>query len=284
MKRAFILGSEWLYIKLYMGRLSADYFLSAQLMTEVKILKRSGLIDSWFFIRYEDPDFHLRIRFHIPSTFNIYSVISHLNKILVNLENQKIVSRIEYGTYTRELERYGAKIYQSTEQIFSVDSDAVLMLLNTLTLYENKDVLRWMAALVFVDDLITVFNLTLEQKATYLKKHGDSYKSEFGYTSIQSKRLLDKKYRISRELIIKAMTRQLPKEVLDITTTRYNSIQKILNSFKVGRNVDSYLSSLIHMSINRLFFSSNRFCEMVIYDFLERHYKSVIEQKKYHSV
>src|SRR5262249_46206428 len=56
-RRRFAPGSEWTYAKLYCGRAAADRLLAEQ------IAPLAGIADQWFFIRYEDPDFHLRVRF-----------------------------------------------------------------------------------------------------------------------------------------------------------------------------------------------------------------------------
>lgn len=37
-------------------------------------------------------------------------------------------------------------------------------------------------------------------------------------------------------------------------------------------NIQNYIASYIHMSMNRLFASENRLYELIIYDFLRRYY------------
>ena len=49
-------------------------------------------------------------------------------------------------------------------------------------------------------------------------------------------------------------------------------------------DLKSLISSIIHMSMNRIFMSRQRMHEMVIYDFLFRHYKSAIARDRYKKV
>ncbi|MBK8924711.1 MAG: lantibiotic dehydratase [Crocinitomicaceae bacterium] len=68
LKRTFIPGSEWIYYKIYCGEKTAErillelvYPLSTEICDTLK------LAEKWFFIRYADPDHHIRIRFYAHS-------------------------------------------------------------------------------------------------------------------------------------------------------------------------------------------------------------------------
>jgi thiopeptide-type bacteriocin biosynthesis protein len=51
-------------VKLYGPRNLEDALISGSLQTFAENAVSSGLADSWFYIRYTDPDTHLRLRFH----------------------------------------------------------------------------------------------------------------------------------------------------------------------------------------------------------------------------
>lgn len=59
--RTFIPGSQWVYIKLYTGEKTADDLLIQVIAPVIKKVQKAQHIKKWFFIRYSDPDFHLRI-------------------------------------------------------------------------------------------------------------------------------------------------------------------------------------------------------------------------------
>ena len=56
--RRFPPGSEWLYVKLFTGTATADQVLR-RVGSAVGSALAGGGADSWFFIRYADPDWHL---------------------------------------------------------------------------------------------------------------------------------------------------------------------------------------------------------------------------------
>ena len=63
-RRSFPPGSEWLFAKLYSGPATADQVLRDVVRPVVERVLSAGAADRWFFIRYGDPDWHLRLRFH----------------------------------------------------------------------------------------------------------------------------------------------------------------------------------------------------------------------------
>jgi len=64
MKRTFILGEEWLYYKIYCGAKTADLLLTDTLRPLLNRLTATNQINQWFFIRYTDPENHIRLRLH----------------------------------------------------------------------------------------------------------------------------------------------------------------------------------------------------------------------------
>jgi len=64
-RKTFIPGSEWVYFKLYTGTKTADMILKNEIYEYVNGLLKNDSINQWFFIRYSDPDFHLRLRLHL---------------------------------------------------------------------------------------------------------------------------------------------------------------------------------------------------------------------------
>lgn len=62
LQRAFSFGSEWLYYKLYGGEFNLDQLLVQDLFPLLKKLQSKKLMQDFFFIRYYDPEFHIRLR------------------------------------------------------------------------------------------------------------------------------------------------------------------------------------------------------------------------------
>ena len=74
MNRVFSLGSEWVYFKIYSGYKIADVILLEYLKEKIELLQSENIIKKWFFIRYNDSDSHLRIRFQVDKVNNVFAV------------------------------------------------------------------------------------------------------------------------------------------------------------------------------------------------------------------
>ena len=75
MDRFYLLGSKWLYLKIYTGIKVGEDLLIKDIYPIVIQLKKKGYVSEFFFIRYSDPDFHFRV--HIPvDTRSAFPVIS----------------------------------------------------------------------------------------------------------------------------------------------------------------------------------------------------------------
>ena len=107
--RILIPGSEWVYFKIYTGIKTADTILKNECIKFVSELIKNDIIDIWFFIRYSDPDFHIRLRLHLKETRNISIIFSHFFEIFFPVVNTGHVWNIQCDTYKREMERYGVK-------------------------------------------------------------------------------------------------------------------------------------------------------------------------------
>jgi thiopeptide-type bacteriocin biosynthesis protein len=106
MQREFTFGSKWLYYKIYCGVQTADIILREQLKEKIIILKDSKIIEKWFFIRYNDPEPHIRVRFLLSDNSNLNQLTEVLQEYFEELLNQNLIWKIQSDTYTRELERY----------------------------------------------------------------------------------------------------------------------------------------------------------------------------------
>src|SRR5439155_12200241 len=118
-------GSEWLYARIDCGAAAADRVL--QVVAELaRGAVREEAATGWFFIRYADPEWHLRVRLRGDPARLASEVLPRLHAALQPLAEQRIVSGFRLDTYRREVERYGGPAaIEAVETIFCVDSDCV---------------------------------------------------------------------------------------------------------------------------------------------------------------
>lgn len=289
MQRKFIPGSEWLYFKIYTGTKTADLLLTHQISAFVNNLIESGVIDKFFFIRYSDLDFHIRLRLHLSDPDNYGRVFSDFHSYFSKCVGNGSVSKIMCDTYVREIERYGAETMEVSEDIFFVDSVAILTILKAIREYGNEpDLENRMFALLFIDHFFDVFGYSLRGRIEIMGNIANNFKKEFGFTSNSYTRQLNYKYRLHRKGIADALEGRnefaMQHDVIFVIrkTGLMDKASRINATIKDEATKRSLLTSYIHMTMNRLFRSKNRIYELVLYDFLLRYYTSKEAKEKYH--
>lgn len=288
MRRVFIPSSEWLYFKLYTGHKSADDILSKFILPFIQSSFDLKLIDSFFFIRYSDPSPHIRLRLHFVDTNNYSTVFQLFNNTFLECIDNRLLSKIMCDTYQRELERYGSNTIQMTEQIFCSDSLAIIKLIANLSESGNdKEQERWLLSLRLIDDMLDTFDYNLSDKSIFFEHLSEIYRQEHGITGQPYSKQLNDKFRKYNYLIKQIFNREVASEYDLILFERKKAITTIskeilfLNkAHKLEATINNLLSSYIHMTMNRLFRSKNRAYEMVIYNFMDKYYKSEIARAK----
>lgn len=289
-QKDFIIGSEWLYYKIYSGVKVADYILTEKLKIITENLLEQQYIDKWFFIRYADPENHLRFRLHLTDTKHCSYIISAIHKELETLLKDGLISKIQTDTYTRELKRYGDNSIELAESVFYHDSVCCANAISLLDA-EEGNVIRWQFALRITDQLLDDFELELEKKYDLMCHLSQNFFMEHGGKK-ELKIQLDDKFRKLRKDIESVLDRSTDSskdiyELIEIIEKRGEAyrevVQDIIRLQQSGNlkvNFTDLLCSFIHMMLNRIFLSKQRLNEFVIYDLLTKHYKSSLARTK----
>ena len=284
--RIFIPGSEWVYFKIYSGTKTADTVLKNELYGYIREMIKNDIIDKWFFIRYDDPDFHIRLRLHLKETRNFNYIFNRFSVTCNPLIDSGFVWNIQCDTYRREMERFGANTISLVEDIFFIDSEYIIKFLHHLD-NENHEQMRWKLALLLIDSFLSAFSFNLPQRKDLLITMAEIYKKEFGFTHHNVTKQLNDKYRFYRKDIENVMLWENGStKIIDFTKARRQAIisvaKKLIDIEKSGElqvSLKLLLTSLIHMTMNRWFRTKNRLHEMVIYEFLSRYYTSEIAKR-----
>lgn len=224
-------------------------------------------------MRYQDPDYHLRVRFHLAeqSCFELFiqKLIGKANK----LEEEGIVWKTIAEKYEPETERYGVLEMKKAEHLFFLDTQRYIVFLENVH-EDNLEEHKWLFVLRLIDVSLDSFGLSLEQKQRLLEDLKEVFLQEFGVDQI-SKRQLDKKYRTYRVEIDSVLKGQntLFEEILNVGNINYEfDLEKV--------QTITAIKGLVHMSVNRFMTSQPRLHELLIYDFLFRHYTSELATNK----
>ena len=284
-RRSFPPGSEWLYAKLYTGTATADGLLREVVAPVAREAMATGEADHWFFIRYGDPEWHLRVRFHGDPSRLQSGVLPRLHAALDPMLADGRIWRVQLDTYERETERYGGpEGILLAERLFHADSEAVAEILEMLEGDEGAD-FRWRLGLRGIDMLLGDLRFDPETRMRVMRGMREGFAREFGGGKglrVQLDQRFRQEWRSLMPLLDPAGDAESELapalEVLRRRSERNAPIVEELRELeRAGRLVPSLAdmaSSYVHMHVNRIIRSAQRAHELVLYDFLYLLYES----------
>jgi class I lanthipeptide synthase len=284
-QRSFLPGSEWLYAKLYLGTSTADAVLRDVIGPITREVQASGAVDSWFFIRYADPNWHLRVRFHGSPQRLLAEAVPALEAAVAPLLQDGRLWRMQLDTYDREIERYGGPAgILLAERLFHADSEAVLAIVDLFEGDAAADA-RWRLAICGIDLLLADLGLDATGKRAIMGQMREAFFREFG-ASKPLRVQLDQKQRAERRALEALLdpTRDGASDlaaglaILKHRSERNSPLTAQLWRLEQARRLTAPLTqiapSLIHMHVNRLIRSAQRPHELVLYDLMAAIYDS----------
>ncbi len=241
-------SDDCLFLKIYHSEENSQVVL--------KSLKKIILGQASFFIRSQDPEYHLRIRFFFDKKGQKKKIESQIHRILSSLMKERLIWRVETATYFPEYERYcgliGVKLF---ERISISDSRIVLRLLES-----DGDLiggaqlgLHW----------LNFFSDSIEENIILIRNMIDLY--------------LDRK---KIKCAIKPLT-QIPFSLIKNieNTSLKNDVRNYLKKLS-DDDKKRFIHSVIHLSINRWSPRSRKEMEIVILKSLQHHLYQQVNRAK----
>lgn len=281
--------NHWLYFKLYANPLFSERLIG-KLYPLINSLRRKSLVKKWFFIRYSDPDHHLRLRIQCTEEKFIGQVFQHMNKGFKDFEDDGSIWKVQLDQYQAESNRYGRAGVRLCETLFYHDSETVIRYLNTFK-GNKREVYRWQMAVLMIHDWFELFQLSNLHRIQLLESWCNGFKSEFHFEQA-SKHSLAKQWRAKRSslkmLIKRDQLRGLESKLLNAIvaerslkmTSTSDALIRMGAQNRLEIPMAELLNSLSHMSCNRLFPHGSRANEFVIYDLLWNYYRAELAMKK----
>lgn len=291
-KRRFSAGSEWLSLKVYSGNSLVEQLLSEKLLPLIE--SNRNLFNKWFFIRYSDPDWHIRVRFHGESNILCGELLPLLNNLLDPMIESGELHKVELMTYEREVERYGGpESIGLVESLFMYDSSLVAKA--CLLVDDYGEDIRWRIALNYTHKLLNLFDYNSDERLNLISHLRDGFGNEFNESSILRKQLGNRFREYQAQLDddfnklniaatdeldeIQTFISKLFKEWLSDAEPVVKVLVKLIKENKLNCTRDSLLASLLHMHNNRMFKAYGREQEFIIHDLLRRKYFSMSKVK-----
>ncbi len=270
--RTFPPGSEWLYLKLYCGPASVDRLL-VELEPLLRQTQAEGLWDRWHFIRYRDPDHHLRLRFHGLPQRLLSDFLPRIHGHLGDPLAQGLLWKWQVDTFEPEWERYGGPLgFKLAEEWFCEDSQHLLArLVEGLTLEQ-----RWRAGLRQTDAIWSALGLGLPDRMDLAQAVREGFRKEFADTG-EGAVQMGAKFREFR----KELEPGFPQDLGSLPVPGCRGLPRIRAAFDQGLlqgDLPGLAGSLSHMHLNRLLRTNHREHEWVLMEFLVRLYDSCLKR------
>jgi thiopeptide-type bacteriocin biosynthesis protein len=287
--RSFPPGSEWLYAKLYTGPATVDQVLRDVVAPVVETVTRAGAVDRWFFLRYGDPDWHLRLRFRGNPDRLRGELLPVLQEAAAPLLQDGRLWRLQLDTYEREVERYGGPVgVELAERLFHADSEAILALA-TVFPDDTRGDARWRLALLGMHLLLNDLGFDVDARRTVIRATRDAFAAEFRVDA-KFRHQLSTKFRTDRKVLEALLgptagTDAPPgQEVLCRRSERLVPVMADLKAAAAAGRLSVPLAELapsyLHMHANRVLRSAHRAQELVLYAFLARLYDAQAARAK----
>lgn len=284
--RQFPPGSEWLYLKLYTGAATADQVLGEIVAPVVEQAVAAGLVDRWFFLRYGDPEWHIRWRLHGNPGQLLGEILTAVQAAVAPWIEDGRIWKLQIDTYDREVERYGGIVgVDLAEQLFQADSEAALAIVAACAGDSGADV-RWRLCLLGMDRLLDDLGFDREAKQTFCQRARCAFQNEF-HANSNLRRQLGEKYRQERQALAWLLDpdRQENHALAwggQLLQQRSRQLQPIIAHLlhaeaqgQLAAPLREIARSYLHMHANRLLRSLQRQQELVLYDLLARHYEAL---------
>jgi lantibiotic biosynthesis protein len=290
-KTTFFPGDAWLYYKLYCGHRTADQVLALVVWPLTETLLEQGRIKQWFYIRYADPEPHIRLRFLLTDVAADTGFVAlALREALSSFLESGQVNRLVVDNYRRELDRYGAATMALSEALFCSDSRFMVQAIAALQ-HEEGEQVRWKYALLCIDQLFSAFGYDGDQKERLAKKHLAGFLPEMGITQKKWPPLEDtyRKHKKEIEQMMTGTDELTPglaalRPVLDARGVVMETLCAEIRDRNAEQGKDVFTEELtwsyVHMMVNRLFRSQQRKNEMACYYLLSQYYTSLNVRKK----
>ncbi len=129
--RSYLPSHEWFFGKIFLSEQDANGFIADQLGPFMRALSKKYAIDKWFYIRYFDDAFHLRVRIHAEIDVLNGKIFPEFGRWIAVMIERGDVEDFQVATYHREVERYGgSECISLAEECFFADSMSTTFLLS----------------------------------------------------------------------------------------------------------------------------------------------------------
>jgi len=243
---------EWIYLKLYGTSSNVDDLIAYYISEYCNELVEEEDINKYFFMRYVDPEQHIRLRLN-SSEEKLLRIYPKLREWLYMLKEKGLMTYFSIDSYDREIERYGGiELIDIAERVFHFDSivtEDIIREKREGNISFNDEIIGMISVIHYMES----FGLQYQEQVNYLRmqvKTAD-YREDFKQHRAEYLKLCNSNN--DWECLRESDSGQILIEIL-------NKRSKIVKYYgnKVRETLDvstglSILDSIIHLHCNRMF-------------------------------
>jgi thiopeptide-type bacteriocin biosynthesis protein len=270
--RNFLLGSDWLYLKIYCTPQAGNELLSG--LVSVFVARQQKHIRKWFFIRYMENGYHLRLRFCAARGYPGRLIMAFYGLLRAS-GGEHLIRDFQGDTYKRELERYGPELIDLAEDVFHAGSKLVCRFINSAG-NTAVDLSAFRLGMVSAHGMIRIFYPERQRQIEFMSHMADSLAVEFaGGKALKTD--LDLQYRQMKKAL-GDLLENLPgagllkdvNEQLDALLHKTSELAAAVIKTDTART-RQLLADIVHMQLNRTFREDQRRQEFLVYYFLHKY-------------
>lgn len=256
----------WLYFKIYLNPIQANPFLAQYLEPFLTDMFEWEIIKSFFFIKYTDPKYHIRLRLQLTEQDKLGVALQKFREWFRLLQENLIGYEYAIAQYEREIERYGGSaLIPYAEDYFCQDSRLIIALLQDIS-KDAEEIEREKIGIFVIHNLVDCFCGSLQTDSDFLVKYTDN---------IEYKDLFRKNKKDYLAVIEDDYINNFSEKTQKIISDREAAIKQYVKHIRqtehekqLSTSLDNILLTLIHMFCNR--YNGNREWERKVL-FLTRH-------------
>ncbi|MCZ4224830.1 lantibiotic dehydratase [Pedobacter rhodius] len=272
--RSFMMGSNWLYLKIYCIPRASDTILAKVILPFLTGQRKQ--IKNWFFIRYNEKGYHLRLRIQARES-ELGILLVALRKKMESGGYHKLIRNYQGDTYQREIERYGHQLINDVERFFRAGSDLVIWVIKARQ--ANKEIWsEFELALISADRIISCLLPNYELRLIYLDEVIKNFLIEFKADKV-FKIAMDNKYREMKKVIADLLVKKVKLKVFRLFLKEIDAIDRLTTHYLPVQKT-ALLADLVHMQLNRTFSVQQRQQELLVYYCLQKYVASGLARTK----
>ncbi len=275
-------GNEWVYVKVYANPNVLDSILLVAVPEIIEHLQKKKLIKKWFFVKYFDEEFHLRIRLE-PMDGKKAECLAVFMEMASRKLSSKLIHKVQTDIYHKEYLRYGVENMLDIETYFYHDSVCMYEIIRQFNGQEDSEKIFFTAALFNIHFILEEFGLNISEGKDMLELTKNALAAKIGMGNIAMKLENDGNKEL-KKMVLKFLLHQPFDDSMVIDAIRVMRERHVANQAIVKQLLErvdgdakkDIVISLIHMSLNRLFTNRTNQKETLAYDLVSLAYGSWI--------